>query len=210
MTAAAPTAARLGFLSCHICGLVSRSTGREEGAACPRCGAHLHSRKHGSIERSWALLITSAIMLIPANVLPIMTTVSFLGTQSDTIMSGVIYLWTSGSWPLAVIVFVASVMVPLMKILALGYLLVTVQRRSAWRPDERTRLYRMIELVGRWSMLDVFVVTLLVALVRFSSLAIMEPRAGALAFAGVVILTMFAAMSFDPRLIWDPVEEKHD
>ncbi len=209
MTSAAPTAASLGLLSCHICGLVSRAAA-ERGAQCPRCGAHLHLRRPGSVQRTWALLVASAILFVPANLLPIMTTTSFLGTQSDTIMSGVIFLWTSGSWPLAVIVFVASIMVPLLKIVALGYLLVTVQRHSVWRPDERTRLYRVIELVGRWSMLDVFVVTLLVALVRFSSLAIMEPRGGALAFAGVVILTMFAAMSFDPRLIWDPVEKRHD
>jgi paraquat-inducible protein A len=209
MTAAAPTAARLGFLSCHICGMVSRGAGEHAHVCCPRCGAHLHYRKQASIQRTWALLLASAIMFVPANLLPIMTTTSFLGAQSDTIMSGVIYLWTSGSWPLAIIVFVASIMVPLLKILALGFLLVTVQRRSAWRPDERARLYRVIELVGRWSMLDIFVVTLLVALVRFSSLAIMEPRGGALAFAGVVILTMFAAMTFDPRLIWDSVEKKH-
>jgi len=209
MTAAAPTAARLGLLSCHICGLVSRAADGELGACCPRCGAHLHVRKQASIQRTWALLLASVILLFPANLLPIMTTTSFLGAQSDTIMSGVIYLWTSGSWPLAVVVFVASVMVPLFKILALGFLVITAQLRSAWRPDERARLYRLIELIGRWSMLDVFVVTLLVALVRFSSLAIMEPRGGALAFAGVVILTMVAAMTFDPRLIWDPVEEEH-
>ncbi|HEX9180575.1 MAG TPA: paraquat-inducible protein A, partial [Burkholderiales bacterium] len=151
----APTALRLGLLGCHACGLVSRAPKEGHAASCPRCGTRLHARKPRSIERSWALLIASVILLFPANLLPIMTTSSFLGSQSDTIMSGIVYLWNSGSWPLAVVVFVASMMVPLLKILALTFLLVSVQRRSRWRPDERTRLYRLVELIGRWSMLDV-------------------------------------------------------
>lgn len=206
----APTALRLGLLGCHACGLVSRAPEEGHAASCPRCGTRLHARKPRSIERSWALLIASVILLFPANFLPIMTTSSFLGSQSDTIMSGIVYLWNSGSWPLAVVVFVASMMVPLLKILALTFLLVSVQRRSRWRPDERTRLYRLVELIGRWSMLDVYVVTLLAALVHFQTLAIIRPEAGALAFAGVVVLTMLAAMAFDPRLIWDREEDGHD
>jgi len=155
-------------------------------------------------------LIASTILFVPANVLPIMTTTSILGTQSDTIISGVIYLWEHGSWPLAALVFFASVVVPLSKLLALGYLLLSVQRRSLWRPEERTRLYRLLEFVGRWSMLDIFVVALLAALVRIQSLADISPEPGALAFASVVILTMFAAMTFDPRLIWDAVDRSDD
>ena len=134
---------------------------------------------------------------------------SLLGSQSDTIISGVVYLWTSGSWPLAALVFFASVMVPLLKLLALSLLAVSVQRRSRWRPGERTRLFRMVEFVGRWSMLDIFVVTLLVALVNIQALAVITPGPGALAFGAVVVLTMFAALSFDPRLIWDALEETH-
>ncbi|WP_336604523.1 paraquat-inducible protein A [Burkholderia pseudomallei] len=138
--------------------------------------------------------------------MPIMRTTSIVGSQEDTIMSGVVYFWTSGEWPLAVVVFVASILVPMMKLGVLAILVYTAQRRSAWRPMQRTRLYRIVERIGRWSMLDIFVVTLTVALVHFRSLAVITAGPGALAFGSVVILTMLASMQFDPRLIWDNVE----
>jgi len=124
-------------------------------------------------------------------------------------MSGVIYLWTSGSWHLALVVFIASILVPSAKLLALTLLVVSVQRRSTWEPMQRTKLYRVVEFVGRWSMLDIFVVAILVALVHFQSLATMEAGFGAVAFGAVVVLTMLAAMEFDPRLIWDPKRAHH-
>jgi paraquat-inducible protein A len=124
-------------------------------------------------------------------------------SEPDTIISGVIFLYTSGSWPLALIVLIASVMVPIGKLVALVYLLITVQRRSIRSSNERTRLYRLVEFIGRWSMLDVFVDTFTVALVQLSPLMSVQPGAGVLFFAAVVVLTMLAAESFDPRLIWD-------
>ena len=188
--------------SCPTCGLLVRlAPGRH--AHCPRCGDAVHLRKTNSIRNTWALLLSAIAMYLPANVLPIMSVVSLGSTQSDTIMSGVIYFLKHGDWPLALIIFVASVLVPLLKMLALIYLLLSVQRRSPLRRNQRTRLYRLTELVGRWSMVDVFVVALLVALVQVGNLATIEPAAGAVAFASVVILTMLAAMAFDPRLIWD-------
>jgi paraquat-inducible protein A len=146
------------------------------------------------------------LLYIPANLLPVMHTTSLLGSEDDTIMSGVVYFWTSGDWPLSVIVFIASIMVPMLKLNVLVLLTVTAQRRSRWRPTQRMKLYRMVERIGRWSMLDVFVVTLTVALVRFKSLAVITAGPGAIAFGSVVILTMLASMQFDPRLIWDNVE----
>ena len=198
------TAGQLGFYSCHSCNLVSKATPDHHEAHCARCGSHLHLRKPNSISRAWAYLIASYILYVPANVLPIMHTSSLFGAQSDTIMSGVIYLWTSGSWPLAVIVFIASILVPSAKLLALTFLVASVQRRSVWDPIQRTKMYRIIELVGRWSMLDIYVVAILVALVQLQSLATIKAGFGAVAFGAVVVLTMLAAMEFDPKLIWDP------
>ena len=209
MTATHVTAASLGLLSCHTCGLLSRPAPGIHEAVCSRCGAHLHLRKPESISRTWALLIAAIILYIPANVLPIMETGSLFGSQSDTILSGVVYLWTSGSWPLAVVVFFASIMVPLLKMIAIILLLVSVQRRSWWRMGQRAILYRLVEFVGRWSMLDIYVVAILVTLVQAKALASIRAGPGAIAFGAVVVLTMFAAMSFEPRLIWDPVEKKH-
>jgi len=200
------TAREAGLLSCHVCGQLARPPA--EGAhslRCPRCRAPMHLRKPASVSTTWALLIASIVMFLPANLLPVMTTTSLLGSQQDTIMSGVIFLWQSGSWPLAAVVFFASVMVPLLKIVALVYLTLSVQRRSTHNLLQRTRLYRLVEFVGRWSMLDIYVITMLVALVSFRGLATIEAGPGAIAFGAVVVLTMFAAMSFDPRLIWDPL-----
>ncbi len=199
----APNAAELGIVACHACGLVSRMKPEAEGLHCPRCHAPLHQRKRNSIHRTWAFLIAAIILYIPANLLPIMRTATFFDEQDDTILSGVVVLWRAGSWDLAIIVFVASIVVPVLKIGVLMLLLVTVQMRSRWCQAERARLYRIVEFVGHWSMLDVFVVALLVALVHFKSFAEVLPGGGAVAFAAVVILTMLASLSFDPRLIWD-------
>lgn len=196
------------IVPCHACGLVAPPLGKGKHLACVRCGTTLHVRKPDSINRTWALLIAAMILYIPANLLPVMVTQSLFGAQDDTIMSGVVLFWTSGSKGLAIIIFIASVVVPMLKLGVLALLAFTAQRRSRWRPRQRTILYRMVEFIGRWSMLDIFVVTLTVALVRFKSLAVITAGPGALAFGAVVVLTMLAAMQFDPRLIWDPVDEQ--
>ena len=209
------TALRSGLISCHICGRLSPLTtppagstpaARQPAPRCPRCDTPLHARRPDSVARTWALLIAATILYIPANLLPILHTSSILGSQDDTIMSGIVFFWTSGEWPLACIVFIASILVPMLKLVTLSLLAWTTQRGSRWRPQQRTRIFRIIEKIGRWSMLDVFVITLTVALVHFQSIATITAGPGALAFACVVVLTMLASMSFDPRLIWDTIE----
>lgn len=196
----------LGLASCAVCNQLMRLPARRRGL-CPRCGSHVHMRKPASLSNSWALLVAAMIMYFPANLLPVMTVVYLGSGQPDTIISGVIRLMMHGDWPIALVVFVASVLVPLLKMIVLLYLLLSVHRKSTFRRRERTRLYRMTELVGRWSMVDVFVVALLAALVHLGVLADITPGPGARAFAAVVILTMLSAMSFDPRLIWDREED---
>lgn len=207
------TAAQCGLALCHDCGLLASEPAHPHPHShafhCPRCGAAMHLRKPASLSRTWAFLIAAMVMYIPANVLPVMYTNSLFGVENDTILSGVVYLWTSGSWPLAVVVFVASIAVPMLKILALGYLTLSTQLRSRWYPAERTRIYRIVEFVGRWSMLDIYVITMLVALVQFQALATIQAGNAAVAFGAVVVLTMFAAMVFDPRLMWDEAEQGH-
>ena len=197
------TAIAAGWLACHVCGLLSPKPVGAHHADCPRCAAPLHARTPGSLSGAWALLLAAAILFVPANLLPIMETGSMFGSQRDTILSGVAFLWQSGSWPLALLVFVASIVVPLFKLLALGLLLLSVQMGWSRHLSGRTRLYRLLELIGRWSMLDIYVVTLLSALVQIQSLASITVGPGALAFGGVVVLTMLATLRFDPRLIWD-------
>ncbi|MFK3736282.1 paraquat-inducible protein A [Massilia sp. TN1-12] len=196
------------LVACHACGLVNATAaGPEHGQRCARCSARLHRRIPNSIVRTWALLAAAALLYIPANILPVMVTETLgSGAEGDTIMSGVALFWNTGSPGLAIIIFVASIAVPVMKLLALALLAATAQWRSTWAPHGRTRLYRVVEFIGRWSMLDIFVVTLTVALVRFQQLATITPGPGALAFGCVVILTMIASAQFDPRLIWDPIE----
>ncbi len=198
-----------GLCSCHVCNLVSRR-GHVAPAHCPRCGASLHFRKPGSVARCWALLIAAYILYIPANLLTMMETGSLFNYRKDTIVSGVIELWRTGSWVIAIIVFIASVTIPLLKLISLTLLLVSVQRRSKWHPRQRTRLYRLVEFVGRWSMLDIYVVTLLAAVVQLGNMAIVKAGPAALAFGAVVVLTMFASMQFDPRLIWDPLQKERN
>lgn len=202
------TARQSGMVSCHRCHLLSYQS--EQRSACPRCGETLYSRKPRSIARTWALVITAIVFYIPANIFPITHTTALGSVQSDTIMSGVIYFIHSGSWPVALIIFIASIFVPLLKLLILILLLISVQQGWQWRPIDRTRLYRLTEAIGRWSMLDIFVVTILVALVHLGALANIEAGPGALYFGAVVVVTMFAAEAFDPRLIWDNIEECYD
>jgi len=203
MSTPAATAMTMGLQGCHACGLVSRPVPGADEGSCPRCGDELSFRKSASIQRTWAFLIAAAVCYVPANVLPVLTTVTASGRDSDTILQGVVLLWSPTGWPLSLIVLVASIMIPSAKIAALVYLLVTVQRGSVESNVQRVRLYRMVELIGRWSMVDVFVDTFTAALVQLQPLMSVEPGPGLLFFAAVVVLTMLAVESFDPRLIWD-------
>jgi paraquat-inducible protein A len=197
------TAMQHGLQRCEACGLVSRPPlGVEEGR-CPRCDEDLVFRKRASLERTWAYLIAAAICYIPANVLPVLTTTTATGTSSDTILEGVVLLWSPTGWPLSLIVLFASIMIPSAKILALGYLLITSQRRSNYFNGQRIRMYRIVRFIGRWSMVDVFVDTFTAALIQLQPLMSVEPAPGLIFFAAVVVLTMLAVESFDARLIWD-------
>jgi len=197
------------LVGCHACDQVCRLVPGGH-VQCPRCGAALHRRKPHSLARTWALVIAACILYVPANLLPVMTVTSFGQGEPDTILSGVKELIAAGMWPVALLVFFASITVPVLKIVTLIFLLVSVQRGSRWRPRDRTVLYRVIESVGRWSMVDIFMISILVALVNLGAIATILPGPGAIAFAAVVILTMIAAMSFDPRLIWDARERTRD
>lgn len=207
---------RRRLVQCHGCGLVSRlpvAAAQGHGQRrhrCPRCAAPVHRRKPDSIARTWALVLTGIILYIPANVFPIMTVISFGKGAPDTIITGIERLIGAGMWPIALLVFFASITVPVLKLAGLSYLLISVRIRSRWRPRQRTMLYRVIEAVGRWSMIDIFMISILVALVKLGSIATIEPGIGATAFAAVVVITMFAAESFDPRLIWDAMEDPRE
>lgn len=198
-----PTAASLGLANCHLCGKVSPVAGER----CPRCGSHLHLRKPYSLERTWALLAAAGCLYIPANMLPIMTVSGFGGPESNTILTGVVAFWRSHAYPVAIIIFVASVLIPILKVAALIWLCLAAKGATATSPKALSRLYHITELLGRWSMVDVFVVAILVCLVQLGAIMTITPGPAALSFAGVVVLTMFAAMSFDPRLLWDRYAE---
>lgn len=201
------TAANSGFILCEVCEQLNRS--RADDCACARCGAQLRARKANSFSRSWAFLIAAAALYFPANYLPILHTGSVWGNQSDTILSGVLHLWNTGSEPLAVIVFVASIVVPAAKVLSLSFLLWMAQRRSLWNPLQRAKLYRATHWIGRWSLVDIYVGGTLVALVHLGPFADIEPGPAAIPFGAVVVLTMLSSMSFDPRLTWDPLDARH-
>ena len=191
---------------CHVCGQVQalpREADEEAEHHCVRCDALVHYRKPDHLARTWALLLAAVVFYIPANVLPVMKVNSVLGDSAHTILGGVVELWEMGSWDIALIVFIASVAVPLTKLLALMLLLLTEQWRSTTNLRPRTRLYQMVEFIGQWSMLDVFVVILLAALADFQGLMEISAGAGAAAFGLTVILTMLSAMSFDLRRSWD-------
>lgn len=193
----AESAAEWGMALCHVCGLASPL----RAGRCSRCRSRLHLRNRDSLQRTWAYTIASLLLYFPANMLPILRVESFYGTQSSTILSGVIQFWEEGDYPVAIIIFVASVVIPILKIIAI--ICLCFAATAGWQPRSMTKLYRVTEFVGRWSMVDVFVVAILVGVVQLGSTISIHPGAGAVSFAAVVVLTMFAAMSFDPRLIWD-------
>jgi paraquat-inducible protein A len=197
-------AAEAGFIGCRVCGLVCEAG--SDLAQCPRCDAEMHSRKPNSLSRTWAFLIAAVIAYIPANVLPVMHTHQLgdsHGGTDNTIMSGLIDFWQNGSQGIAAIIFVASIVIPSTKIIALLALLLNARRPVPSRSAQFVRVYRMLELVGYWSMLDVLVVGLVTAVVTFRGLSEAQPRIGILYFGLVVVLTMLATLSFDPRLLWD-------
>jgi len=208
------TARQAGLIACHFCDTLNRAPdilepeNRQQEYYCSCCQSEIHSRIPNSLNTTWALLIAAIILYIPANTLPIMTVVMWGDGQPDTIMSGVFHLYDSGMWPLALLIFVASIFIPVLKLIILTGLLLSVNFKSRWKPRDRTVLYRITEFVGRWSMVDVFVIGILVSLVQFGNTASVSPGIGALSFAAVVILTMFAAHSFDPRLIWDVIDDE--
>lgn len=199
-----------GILICTECHELNRQEAGTDEQVCTRCGALVHARRPNSIVRTWALLITAAILYIPANVLPIMTVRSLGQGDPSTIMSGVIQLVQHGMIPIAAVVFIASILVPTFKLVGIALLLFSVQRHQPLSARQRIWMYRFIEFIGRWSMLDIFVIAILVAVVNFGRLASVEANLGAIAFASVVILTMLAAVTFDPRLIWDNTESDDD
>ncbi|HLU20632.1 MAG TPA: paraquat-inducible protein A [Pusillimonas sp.] len=190
------------YAACESCGFVQNLPARQS-CDCRRCGASVHKRKPASFSRTWALCIAAAIAYIPANALPVMHIFGPTGQSSHTILGGVVEFWRMGSWDLAIIVFVASVAVPITKLLALAVLMLRAQWRGPVVQRQRTRLFELVEFIGQWSMLDVFVVVLLTAMANFPGFSQIRAGEGAVAFGAVVILTIFAAMSYDPRLGWD-------
>ena len=195
-----------GMASCHTCLKLSPI----ELHHCPRCGSTMHARETDSLQRCVALLITACILYIPANIFPIMVTEQLGASINSTIIGGVVLLVQHGSLPIALVIFIASVIVPMAKLFALFYLAWSVERRPDYGHRQRTRLFLAAEFIGKWSMVDVFVVAILVALIHLSGLLVIKPGIATYSFAGVVLVTMFAAESFDPRLMWDRLEEKND
>lgn len=200
---AAPARTGARHLNCHLCGLVATEQNGVREQRCARCRTPLHARKRDSLGRTWALLMSATILLVPANVYPILTVIRFGQGEPNTILGGILHLIESGMWGLALIVFFASIVVPVMKLVVLSFLLWSIQKHSDWRPRDRTLLFRVTESVGAWSMVDIFLVGLLSALVSLDALSTIRPGIGASYFAAVVVSTMFAAHCFDPRLIWD-------
>jgi paraquat-inducible protein A len=200
------TAASRHLASCHLCFKLADASLHH----CPRCGEALHLRKTNSLQRTLALLVTACVLYIPANILPIMVTDQFGNATDSTIIGGVVLLIDMGSVPIAAIIFIASVMVPLGKLIALFFVCWSVSAGRLKDPRQRTVMYRAAELIGKWSMVDVFVVSILVALVHLTGLLVILPGAAAVAFAGVVIVTIIAAESFDPRLIWDQQDKVNE
>jgi len=198
-----------GLTDCPVCHAIVRvpAAGTDKTAYCARCDSEVHVRKPDAIQKTWAYLLASIVFFIPANVLPMMHVTTFAGSQSDTIMSGVLYFIDTGAYMIAFVIFTASIFVPILKILILIYLLVSVQKSSCRHRQRRKKLYALTEIIGRWSMVDVYVVGTMVALVHFGALTEIKPGMGANFFLLVVIMTMLSAMSFDPKLIWDNTKE---
>jgi paraquat-inducible protein A len=194
-------------IGCDVCGLVRRAA---PGMRCTRCGFRLRERRPASLQRTWALALAAMVLYIPANTYPVLTVVQLGAGQPSTILGGVRELIDAGMWPLAALVFFASVAVPVLKLIGLGILLLTTHYGTGWRLHDRTVLYRIVDAIGRWSMIDIFMESILVALVQFGQIASVYPGPGAIAFAAVVILTMLAARSFDPRLMWDYAQSRRE
>lgn len=213
---AVTSAAGAGLLACRICGLLNDARGRQRPSSpppslsrCERCTTPLYARKPYSVARTWALLIAAYALYLPANLLPVLETGEVGRRETDTILGGAARLWLDGSWPLALVIVVASVVVPLGKLLALTWLVADVQFGAGSSPLRGTQLYRTIDLIGRWSMVDIYVGALLVALVQFHPFATFSPGPAAIAFGAVVVLTLAASRSFDPRLLWDAHGARH-
>ena len=204
------SAASAGLLTCTTCGLLNRARGGPPlRSQCARCATPLHARKVHSLARTAALLIAAYVLYVPANLLPVLESGSFGGRESDTILGGAIRLWVEGSWPLALVILLASIVVPLGKLLVLTWLLADVRFGSGSSPRRGTQLYRIVDFIGRWSMVDIYVGGLLVALVNFHPVATITPGPGAVAFGAVVVLTLAASRCFDPRLLWDAHGSRH-
>lgn len=196
-------AADRGLAGCHTCGKVSPvSLGN-----CPRCGSHLHLRKPASIQNTLALMSAATLLYIPSHLLPIMTVVELGTVTHNTIIGGMMAFWRTGAYPIAIVIFTASILIPLLKIIALSWLCAAATGRVHPSPTTLGKVYWFTELLGRWSMIDIFVVGILVSVVQLGNYMAVTPGPGALAFAGVVVLTMFAAMSFEPRMLWDRLDE---
>jgi paraquat-inducible protein A len=198
-----PRAIDHGLAGCHTCSKVSPVV----IGTCPRCGSHLHLRKPASIQNTVALMTAAAALYIPSHMLPIMTVVELGDVTHNTIIGGMMRFWKTGAYPIAIVIFAASILIPLLKIIALTWLCAAATGRVHPSPEMLGKIYWFTELLGRWSMVDIFVVGILVSLVQLGNYMSITPGPGALAFAGVVMLTMFAAMSFEPRMLWDRLEE---
>lgn len=195
-----PESAGSQTIACDVCGLISRC---EEGDACPRCDSGLDHRKRNPLGRCCALVVTGAVLYLPANLYPVLTVVRLGRGAPSTILGGVVELAEYHMYPLALLVLVASIVVPMFKLVGLTYLLFTTWRGSSRRLVLRTRLYRTIDFIGRWSMIDVFMTAILTALVRMGIIGSVTPGLGVQFFCAVVIITMIAAITFDPRAMWD-------
>lgn len=206
MNARYPKAADLGLAGCHTCGKVSPvALGH-----CPRCGTHLHLRKPGSIQNTLALMGAAAALYIPSHLLPVMTVTELGEVTHNTIIGGMMSFWRAGAYPIAIVIFTASILIPMLKIVALSWLCAAASGKVHPSPATLGKVYGFTELLGRWSMVDIFVVGILVSVVQLGNYMTIVPGPGALAFAGVVMLTMFAAMSFEPRMLWDRLDELSD
>ena len=198
---------RQGYLCCRVCHKTVLQNA-QKAVQCPRCQTMIHPRIPDSLAQSWALLISGFILYIPANLLPIMTLNKAGMIRTDTIISGIVNLANIGMQPIALIVFIASILVPLLKMIGLALILLAVQFNWQRNVRLRTRMYRMIEYVGRWSMLDIFVISILLGIVKFNTVASVDIEPAAWLFEIVILLTMFAALRFDSRLIWDDINER--
>lgn len=201
-----PRAIDFGLATCHTCHMVSPETHGE----CPRCHSSLHLRKPNSIRNTLAFMVAAVLLYIPSNILPILSITELGEVYPNTIVQGIITFWKSGAYPIALVIFTASVLIPLLKIVSLSWLCAAASGKANPSPRTLSRIYWFTELLGRWSMIDVFVVGILVSIVQLGNYMTVIPGKGAVAFTGVVLLTMIAAHHFDPRLLWDRFEQAAD